>query len=282
MKSVLHSIQDWDQAYSNQGYVPHALEIMDACASKAAAFREALSAQGRAELGLSYGPGARNTLDLFWPTGGREATKGLVVFVHGGYWRAFDPSFWSHLAQGAVERGWAVAMPGYTLAPQVRLRTIGQEVAQAVNFAAQQVAGPIRLTGHSAGGHLVARLMCQNSELNQAVAERVALCLPLSGLPDLRPLLRLELNNDLLLDAEEAATESPALLEPRALPRLTCWVGGGELDEFRRQNALLANIWAGLGIETLCVEEGNLNHFNVIDGLERADSALVNALLANG
>ena len=279
MKSVLHSIQDWDQAYSNQGYVPHALALMETNAASAAAYRAVLLAEGRAELGLRYGPGARNTLDLFLPQGGQAAAKGLVVFVHGGYWRAFDPSYWSHLAQGAVDSGWAVAMPGYTLAPEVRIRDIGQEVAAAVNLAAQQVAGPIRLTGHSAGGHLVARLMCEDSDLEPAVAERVDLCLPISGLPDLRPLLRLELNNDLHLDAEEAAAESPALLEPRAFARLVCWVGGGELDEFCRQNALLANIWAGLGIETLCVEEANLNHFNVIDGLQQADSPLVQELL---
>ena len=29
---------------------------------------------------------------------------GLMVFVHGGYWRAFDKSDWSHLAAGALAK----------------------------------------------------------------------------------------------------------------------------------------------------------------------------------
>ncbi len=285
MKSTIHAIKDWEVAYSNQGYVPHAMDLMDAGAAAAKALRERLVAKGCAGLGLSYGDGDRHKLDLFWPeqpagSGSERQAKGLVFFVHGGYWRAFDPSYWSHLAQGPLAQGWAVAMPAYTLAPEASLTQIGQEVAQALNFASTLVPGSIRITGHSAGGHLVSRLACQDSGLSDEAAARLHTCLSLSGLHDLRPFLRLDLNKDLRLDPQEAAQESPALLQPRALNRLICWVGGGETDEFRRQNALLANIWAGLGLETHCVEDGNFNHFNVIDGLTRADSPLTMALLA--
>jgi arylformamidase len=44
-------------------------------------------------------------------------SKGLVVFVHGGYWKAFDKSVWSHLASGPLAHGYAVAVPSYTLCP---------------------------------------------------------------------------------------------------------------------------------------------------------------------
>ena len=59
--------------------------------------------------------------------------------------------------------------------------------------------------------------------------------------------MRLALNADLKLDEAEAFAESPALLRPIDGVRLTCWVGAGERAEFVRQNALLANIWTGLG-----------------------------------
>jgi hypothetical protein len=49
--------------------------------------------------------------------------------------------------------------------------------------------------------------------------------------------------------------------------RITCWVGGAERAEFRRQSALLANIWTGLGATTATVEEPDRHHFNIIDGL---------------
>ena len=45
----------------------------------------------------------------------------LVVFVHGGYWLRFHRDIWSHFAQGLTARGWAVAMPSYTLAPEARI-----------------------------------------------------------------------------------------------------------------------------------------------------------------
>src|SRR3546814_5563195 len=52
---------------------------------------------------------------------------GLAVFVHGGYWMAFDKSSWSHLAAGAVARGWAVALPSYTLCPEARISDRSEE-----------------------------------------------------------------------------------------------------------------------------------------------------------
>jgi hypothetical protein len=87
-----------------------------------------------------------------------------------------------------------------------------------------------------------------------------------------------QMNATLHLDAEEASAESPALLEPAPGLRLTCWAGAGERAEFIRQNALLANIWRGLGAATAAVVEDNRHHFNVIDGLTEAGSPLTTAL----
>jgi len=35
---------------------------------------------------------------------------------------------------------------------------------------------------------------------------------------------------------------------------MTCWVGSAEVRNFIRQNALLANIWTGLGAQTCTVK----------------------------
>ncbi len=267
-------IADWDDAYANGAHIDGAAEYPPRWAAAAAAFREGLGA--RAELDIAYGTEPRRTLDLFHPEG---AAEGLVVFVHGGYWRAFDKSTWSHLAAGPLARGWAVVMPSYTLAPAARISTITQEAAQAIAFAARRIPGPLRLTGHSAGGHLVTRMVCAEGPLPEEVAARVARVVSLSGVHDLRPLLRTAMNADLRLDAAEAAAESPALRAPRAGARLLCWVGAAERQEFRRQNALLANVWAGLGAATAAHEEVGKHHFDVIDGLAEPYSALTAALL---
>ena len=125
----------------------------------------------------------------------------------------------------------------------------------------------------------VSRMISATSPLSFAVAGRIAHVVSLSGLHDLRSLLRTDLNRTIGLDGEEAARESPALLEPAAHARLTCWVGAAERSEFLRQNALLANIWKGLGAETNCVEEPDRHHFNIVDGLLEPGHPLTLALM---
>ena len=254
------AIADWDDAYANGAYISGAAAYPDAWGRDAAAFRVT----------------ARQRDGVFLPDG---APKGLLVFVHGGYWMRFDPSFWSHLAAGALARGWAVAFPGYTLAPAARIAAITQQVAQGIASAAAGVDGPIILSGHSAGGHLVARMLCDDQPLPAAVLSRVARCVPISGLFDLRPLMRTAMNDMLKLDLAEARSESPALREPAAPVPLLAWVGAAERPEFLRQSHLMANVWHGLGVPTQVVAEPDRHHFDVIAGLSRPDSALTEATL---
>ena len=226
---------------------------------------------GSACAGLS-----RQSYDLFLP---ESTPKGLVVYVHGGYWMAFDNSTWSHFAEASVERGYAVAMPSYRLCPTVRIRDITQDIATAITHAGSQVEGPIHLTGHSAGGHLVTRMATTTAPLSDVIQKRLVNIVSIAGVHDLRPLMRTDMMDTLKLDLSEAVGESPALLQPIDGIRLTTWVGGAERAEFRRQSSLLANIWTGLGAATEYVEEADRHHFNIIDGLKDPDHAIVEALL---
>jgi len=273
---MLYAIEDWDNAYANGPNIPGGERWPAAWVEPAKTFREAMTAQGRARLDIAYAAGARNRFDLFLPEG---APQGLVVFVHGGYWMALDKSYWSHLAAGAVARGYAVAMPSYTLCPEVTIPDITREIGAAVTAAMREVAGPVALTGHSAGGHLVTRMVSATSPLGAAERARVRHVVSLSGLHDLRPLLRTKMNLKLNLDAASAAAESVALLAPIAGARVTAWVGGAERAEFRRQSQLIANVWLGLGAATAYVEAPDRHHFDVIDALADPGSALVATLL---
>lgn len=258
---------DWDEAYANAPFIPGADSFPPRWAAEAEAFRARMGA--RARLGLAYGPGEREWLDLFLPEGRPE---GLMVFVHGGFWRAFGPRDWSGFAAGGIARGWAVAVPGYTLAPQARISRITRQIAAAVTRAAAEVAGPIALAGHSAGGHLVARMACTDVAL--PVAGRLVRVVPISPLGDLRPLLNLALNADFRLDAAEAEAESPMLRVPRPGLPVHVWVGADERPVFVDQARWLAEAW---GAE-LTVEPGR-HHYDVIDGLADPGSALMAAVL---
>jgi alpha-beta hydrolase superfamily lysophospholipase len=189
------------------------------------------------------------------------------VFVHGGYWLDFDKSSWSHLAGGAVALGWAVAMPSYPLAPDTRIRDMTLAVGKAVTRAAGLVDGPVRLAGHSAGGHLVTRMICDDSPLASPVAERVERVVSISGLHDLRPLRLHSMNERLRLDAQEAASESAALATPRPIDDVIAWVGARERPEFLRQSALLVEAWTRRGRNARLVADPGRHHFDVIEGL---------------
>ncbi len=263
---------DWEDAFANGAYIAGAEAYPAAWAEAAAAFR----AQANARCDLVYGPAKRARFDLFLPEG---PPRGLVVFVHGGYWLKFDKSTWSHLAAGAVAQGWAVAMPSYTLAPEARIAEITAQIAQAIIAASEEVDGPILLAGHSAGGHLVSRMICADSALPADVTARISLVMSISGLHDLRPLLATTMNETLRLTQEEAARESAVLLEPLPGVAVTAWVGGLERPEFLRQSALLRDVWARKGGTVRLVVEEGFHHFDVIAGLAQADSPITQALI---
>ncbi len=270
------AISDWDDAYANSAHIASGNAYPDRWAAAAAAFRDEALRNGRAELDIAYGDGGRCLYDLFLPQG--EAF-GAAIYIHGGYWMSFDKSWWSHLAAGALARGWAVALPQYSLCPDVSIAQITAEIGQAVTAVAARVGGHLRIAGHSAGGHLAARMVCRDSPLAADTLARIGHTLSISGVHDLRPLLRTKLNDTLRLDETQAVAESPALHRPVENARITCWVGGGERSEFLRQNALLANVWRGLGARTECIEEPDRHHFSVVEGLADADSPITRCWL---
>ncbi|WP_120500553.1 alpha/beta hydrolase [Roseovarius sp. EL26] len=260
---------NWDDAYANAPYIPGADAYPERWAAQAREYRAVLRAKGKAETGISYGDSKRQAFDLFLPD---TESKGLVIFVHGGYWLKFHRTFWSHLAAGPLARGWAVAMPSYDLCPDVRISDITLQIARAVQKAAALVDGPIILTGHSAGGHLVAR-MGAGGMLSDDVRARIQHIIPISPVSDLRPLMNLSMNADFKLDMAEAESESPALMPAPDIP-VTVWVGADERPVFLDHARWLTEAWNAKHI----IDPG-LNHFNVIEGLSEANSPLTNALL---
>ena len=114
----------------------------------------------------------------------------------------------SFLAAGPLAHGIHVALPGYTLAPQMTLGGIVAEVRAALAWLAEHVAefggepGRIYTSGWSAGGHLTAMVMDE-----PAVKGGLAI----SGIYDLEPIRLNYLNDKLELDADEVRRLSPLL-----------------------------------------------------------------------
>ncbi len=268
----MSDVIDWTDAFDNSGYIADATRLADAWAKAAAQFRS----NANADLDLPYGDAPRERFDLFYPD---CEPKGLFVFVHGGYWHLFDKSSWSHLAEGALERGWAVALPSYPLAPEAQIAQITKATATAIEAAADLVGGPLRIAGHSAGGHLVARMSCAAGPLRVDIQRRLAGITSISGVHDLLPLLRTTMNGTLKLDRAEALAESPAHLPPALTCPVTAWVGAQERPEFLRQTRMLEERWAASGAEIEAVYERGHNHFSIVTALGDPESPLLRACL---
>jgi acetyl esterase/lipase len=256
-----------DDAFAVGAYIDGAETYPPRWATAAATFRENLG--DRAQLAQPYGPTDRQKYDLFLPEG---TAKGTMIFIHGGYWRSFDRSSWSHLAAGPLARGWAVAMPSYDLCPSVRICQITLQIAAAVQVIAERTSGPISITGNSAGGHLSARML-DKSLLPDPVAHRLSHVMPISPLADLRPLRRTVMNHDFHMLEAEAIAESPLLMHNRYDVPVTVWVGGDERPAFLNQARWLAKAW-----KVGHVIAPGKHHFNVVDPLTDPDSEMVRLL----
>jgi len=258
---------DYEAEYNNRALVPEHPAIIEGWARDAAAFRDGVTM----EADFAYGPRPRNRIDLFFPAGDARVER-LAVFIHGGYWQGLDKSFFSHMAAGCIARGVAMAVPGYTLCPEVTIADIVEEMRQATRVLWDRFRVPLAISGHSAGGHLSAALLATEWGANGPVVPSAQ---PISGLFELEPLVPTSLNAALKLDAAEAARQSPAFWPaPPAGTHLHAWVGGAESSEFLRQSRDIVDKWGAAGVETRYHAPDGLNHFTVIAPLADPDSAM--------
>src|SRR5262249_44069232 len=116
---------DYEAEYNNRARVPEHPQIFARWATDSASYRAGLPASRQAR--ISYGATAREVIDLF----DARSNAPLAVFIHGGWWRNFDPSLFSHLAAGLNAHGIGVAVPGYNLCPHVKIADIINEMRRA-------------------------------------------------------------------------------------------------------------------------------------------------------
>lgn len=256
---------DLEAEYNNRARVPDHPVHIAGWQRDAAAYR----ATAHCELDIAYGPRERHRLDFFYPRNG-DAGGPVVLFIHGGYWQAFDKSSFSHMARGANERGLTVAVPSYDLAPAAKLAEIVAGIEAAADFVMQRTGRPLVASGHSAGGHLAACLMARRP---------IRAAMPISGLFELAPLVPTSINKALGLTIEEANRLSPVDWNPPAGGRLVAVVGGGESSEYLRQSRIIAERWGRAGVATRYHEAPGAHHFNVIAGLADPADPLVEHLV---
>lgn len=272
---------DYAAEYDNSARVENSAQLINKFISDAAHFRE-LNGK-RAQMDLTYGPEDRNMMDLFWPntTAGQERTSPIVMFIHGGYWQRMDRSVFSHMAAGLNAHDIAVAIPSYTLCPDIKIEGIINEMRRACLVLYQTHRKPLTVIGHSAGGHLAACMMATDwEEIHTDLPhDLVTSGVGISGLYDLLPLRKTPVNDAVKMDAKQAKAASPIRWVPDATHRFDAWVGGDESSEFHRQSQELAVAWSMMGTPTQYESVDGANHFSVANELVDPDSAMVRRIV---
>lgn len=265
----------YDRMYNNRAWVPDFANHLQHWTEQSKTARHQL----RGLTDISYGDGPNENLDIF-PANLAHAP--VMVFLHGGYWRALDKSDQSFIAPSFTREGVCVVVPNYALCPMVTIPDIVMQMVKALTWVWRYISewggdpSRIHVVGHSAGGHLAAMMMaCQwQRYADDLPADLVKSGLSVSGLFELESVMRSPmLQSDLRLDDAQVLRCSPAWMPTPAQGSFWSVVGALESDEFIRQHMLIQQAW-GKACVPVCEALPGLHHFNVLSALAESGSYL--------
>jgi arylformamidase len=252
-----------DAAYNNVAAVSNSAALNRERVEASAAYRAAHGGK----LDVPYGPRERNKWDLY-PAA--DAAAPCLVVIHGGYWQMNSREVFACLAEGVAAHGWSVALPGHTLAPEASLTEIAAEIGVALDWLAKEggrhgIAGPILLSGWSAGGHLAALALG-----HPAVAAGMAV----SGIFELGPLRDTYINEKLKLTDEEADALSPLRLPVVQKPLVIAY-GSREVPALVNDSRALHALRAQAHAPGALVPVAGADHFTILHELRSPAGVLV-------
>ena len=136
----------------------------------------------------------------------------------------------------------------------------------------------ITVSGHSAGGHLVAMLLATDWSAFGAPGDVVKAGCAISGLYDLEPIRLCYLNEVLKLTPEIARRHSPVHLAPARPTPLVLALGGAEGAEYHRQTDDLMSAWRPRGVPIEVMDLPGHDHFSIVAELQSPFSPLARAI----
>ena len=235
-------------------------------------------------LDVAYGTAPGERLDIF--PADRATPAPIHVFIHGGYWQWLDKKDFSYVARAFVPAGITTVVINYGLIPAVTMAELVRQCRASIAWIVEHAASfggdaaRVTVSGHSAGGHLVAMLMATDWTAFGLPADVVKAGIGISGLYDLEPISLCYLNDVLRLSREDAHAHSPIHLTPTHAGPLLLPLGAKEGPEYLRQSEEMAAAWRGHGGASEVLELANHDHFSIVWELNDRESPLARATRA--
>jgi arylformamidase len=233
---------------------------------------------------ISYGVHEDQTLDLYGDT---ITGAPLLVFVHGGAWKALTKNESGYGAPPFVEAGIAFAALNFSVIPNATIDQMVRQAREAVkylylehekfNFDRQK----IHVLGQSSGAHMASMMAVTDWQQEfDLPPDTIKSLTGISGGYDLEP-QRLSARNDYLkLDGAAAERNTPNHHVRHLFgPAIISW-GGLEHDEYRRQGLALKAAIESTGNSVEAVPCENRNHFEMGSEFAVPDSPLFKAVIS--
>ncbi|CAD5264639.1 Esterase [Bosea sp. 62] len=235
-----------DKAYDQRVWAPNAQEVIARYASDSAAVRQKYPPKTE-----RYGESEAETLDIFAPAGAKDLP--VMVFIHGGAWRALGREDASAPATSFVENGCLYVALNFANIPAVRLPEMAAQCRRALLWVHRNIArlggDPQRIfvSGHSSGGHLCGVMLTSDWSALGGPRDLIKGGVAMSGMYELYPVMLSARSSYVDISTDELA----ALSAMRHLDRIACNVivafGDKESPEFQRQSNEFATALAGMG-----------------------------------
>lgn len=260
--------KELDDAYSQEVYAPNRDIILKRCRRNSELARERLGNPKR----FPYGSTPAEALDVFTT---KAANAPIMIYIHGGAWRAGSASLYAYQAETFVHAGAHYVVPDFNNVGEVggNLLPMVDQIRRSVVWVyknARQFGGDperIYVSGQSSGGHLAGVLLTTDWQNFGVPADIIKGGVPASGMFDLKP-VRLSVRSSYVKFTDEMEEKlSPQRHLDKLVAPIALVYGSLKTPEFQRQSRdFAAAVQAAGKPVTLSLMEG-YNHFEVMEAL---------------